>query len=48
MSKMSQGKMEEKKEDKELSAEDKISIEEISAVESNSLKKVFELLMRKN
>ena len=48
MSKMSQGKMEEKKEDKELSADDKISIEEISAVESNSLKKVFELLMRKN
>ena len=48
MSKMSQGKMEEKKEDKELSAEDKISIEDISAVESNSLKKVFELLMRKN
>jgi len=48
MSKMSQGKIEEKKEDKELSADDKISIEEISAVESNSLKKVFELLMRKN
>ena len=48
MSKMSQGKIEEKKEDKELSAEDKISIEDISAVESNSLKKVFELLMRKN
>lgn len=45
---MSQGKIEEKKEDKELSADDKISIEEISAVESNSLKKVFELLMRKN